>query len=444
MRIAFLTASVLFPIVALAQQTIEAVVEPQVPGLVATYEDLHRNPELSHHEAKTSSFLASELRRAGYEVTEHVGKYPGGVSGYGIVAVMHNGDGPTLLVRTDMDALPVIEKTGLPYASTVRVKDDAGQEVGVMHACGHDVHMTVLLGTARTLAQLKHRWRGTLMLIGQPSEERIDGARAMLDDHLYERFGRPTYAIALHDDSDLPAGSVGLEAGPILASSTSVDVVIRGVGGHGAHPDATKDPIVAAAEYIVAIQTIVSRQTSPLDPAVVTVGTIHGGSKRNIIPDEVKLELSIRAYSEQVRENILADLARTARGIALAAGIPDSRAPVMTVSDTEIVPATYNDPALAARLRPVLAARLGKEKILEPRPGMGSEDFGLFGLEDHKIPILMLRLGAVAPEKIAESERTGQPLPSLHSSLFAPLPAPTIRTGVVAMTAAVLELMKAP
>lgn len=442
MRLVVLVLGACLLFVPLRGQNLEAVVRPQIAGLVATYEDLHRHPELSHHEEKTSAFLAGELRRAGYEVTEHVGKYPDGGAAYGIVAVMHNGSGPTLLIRTDMDALPVTEKTGLPYASTVRAVGEHGQEVGVMHACGHDIHMTVMLGVARSLAQLKNNWHGTLLLIGQPAEERIDGARAMLADHLYERFGRPNYAIALHDDSELAAGTVGVVSGPLLASSTSVDVLIRGVGGHGAHPDATKDPIVAAAQYILAIQTIVSRQNSPLDPAVVTVGDIHGGSKRNIIPDEVKLELTVRAYSEQVRENILSDLSRTARGIALAAGIPEERSPIVKVIDGESVPATYNDPVLAARLRPVFARWIGPENVLSPRPGMGSEDFGLFGLDNHEIPIFMLRLGAVAPEKVAESRRTGRPLPSLHSSLFAPLPEPTIRTGVLTMTAAALNLLK--
>ncbi len=423
-------------------QNLEAVVRPQIPGLVATYEDLHRHPELSRHEEKTSAFRAGELRRAGYEVTEHVGKYADGGAAYGIVAVMQNGSGPTLLLRTDMDALPVTEQTGLPYASAARAMGEHGQEVGVMHACGHDIHMTVMLGVARSLAQLKNDWHGTLLLIGQPAEERVAGARAMLADHLYERFGRPNYAIALHDDSNLAAGTVGVVSGPLLSSSTSVDVWIRGVGGHGAYPNATKDPIVAAAQYILAIQTIVSRQTSPLDPAVVTVGDIHGGSKRNVIPDEVKLELTVRTYSEQVRENILSDLSRTARGIALAGGIPEDRSPIVKAIEAENVPATYNDPGLASRLRPVFAQWIGKENVLSPRPGMASEDFGLFGLDNHEIPIFMPRLGAVALEKVAESRRTGQPLPSLHSSLFAPLPEPTIRTGVLAMTAAALNLLK--
>lgn len=416
-------------------------VDPQLPGLVATYKDLHQHPELSHFEEHTSAFLAAELRKAGFDVTEHVGKYPDGQRAYGVVALLKNGPGPVLLVRTDMDALPVEEQTGLPYASRVRVKNEAGQENGVMHACGHDIHMTVFLGTARTLAAMKDRWHGTLMLIGQPAEERIDGARAMLADDLYTRFPKPDFAIALHDDSDLEAGKVGMTSGPALASSTSVDVTIRGLSGHGSRPDAAKDPIVAAAQFILAIQTIVSRQTSPLEPAVVTVGTIHGGSKRNIIPDEVRLQLTIRAYSEDVRESILADLSRTARGVALAAGIPEDRYPIVTVSDTEVTPETYNNPELTRRLKAVLESAIGPRNVLDVKPLMASEDFGLFGLGGHQIPILMFRLGAVAPAQVAESKRTGRPLPSLHSSLFAPLPEPTIRTGVLCMTAAVLDLL---
>jgi amidohydrolase len=253
MRFALLAPGVCLLFTLARGQNLEELVRPQIPPLAATYEDLHRHPELSHHEEKTSAFLAGQLRRAGYEVTEHVGKYADGRAAYGVVAVMHNGGGPALLIRTDMDALPVTEKTGLPYASTVRAMGEDGQEAGVMHACGHDIHMTVMLGVARLLAELKSDWRGTLMLVGQPSEERIDGARAMLADHLYERFGRPNYAIAPHDDSELPAGTVGVVSGPLLASSTSVDVWIRGIGGHGAYPSTTKDPIVAAAQYILAI-----------------------------------------------------------------------------------------------------------------------------------------------------------------------------------------------
>jgi hippurate hydrolase len=341
-----------------------------------------------------------------------------------------------------MDALPVEEQTGLAYASHVRTKDDAGQDVGVMHACGHDIHVTTLIGTARTLAAMKNDWHGTLVLIGQPAEERIDGAHAMLADGLYTRFPKPDFALALHDSGELEAGKIGYLAGYMLASATSVDVTIRGRGGHGAYPHTTKDPIVMAAEYILAIQTIVSREDSPLDPAVVTVGSIHGGTKHNLIPDEVHLQLSVRAYKEEVRQRILASLDRIAKGIAVAGGVPEDRAPIVKVSDTEVTAATYNDPALTARVVGAMKTSLGADNLVQLEPVMGSEDFGQFGLEDHKIPTFMFRVGAIDAERIAQSKETGVPLPSLHSSLFWPVPEPTIRTGVKAMTVAVLELMK--
>jgi hippurate hydrolase len=430
-----------------AQQTsasqIAAGVDQELPSLVATYKLLHAAPELSHHEAKTSAFLAEQLRALGYSVTEHVGKYAKPeATGYGVVAVMKNGDGRTVLVRTELDALPVEERTGLPYASTVRTKNDAGQDVGVMHACGHDIHMTSLLGTAKMLAALKNQWHGTLILIGQPAEEATDGARAMLNDGFYTRFPRPDYAVALHDTNALAAGKVGYTPGYALASSTAVDVLIRGIGGHGAAPQATKDPIVVAAQVILALQTIVSRENSPLDPAVVTVGSIHGGTRYNIIPDEVHLQLTVRAYKEEVRQHILASIARITQGIAAAAGIPDDRAPIVTPSASEQTPATYNNPELTERLARVFQQTLGIENAVESPPVMVSEDFGLFGLEGHQIPTCIFWLGAADPAKLAESEKTGIPLPALHSSLFAPVPEPTIRTGVRAMTAAVLELMK--
>src|ERR1700754_806423 len=283
--------------VAIAQE-VPALVDKQLPGLLTTYKALHTAPELSHHEAQTSALLAEEMRKAGYTVTERVGKYPDGSQAYGVVGILKNGAGPTLLIRTDLDALPVTEDTKLPYASKVRSKNPAGQEVGVMHACGHDVHVTTMIGVARNMAALKGQWHGTLMLIGQPSEETIDGAKAMMADHLYERFGKPDLAIALHD-ANFEAGKVGLvPGGPAMASSGSINVVMRGVGSHGAQPEAGKDPVVMAGEFIVAVQTVVSRSIPPQQPAVVTIGSIHGGTKRNIIPDEVKMELTIRCYSE--------------------------------------------------------------------------------------------------------------------------------------------------
>jgi amidohydrolase len=426
----------------LAADNLRPQIDRELPSLTAIYKDLHQRPELSTHEERTAAFLAGELKKAGYAVTEHVGKYRDGSPAAGVVAVLKNGAGPTLLVRTELDALPVEEKTGLPYASQVRTKNDAGQEVGVMHACGHDLHMTSLLGTARLLVTLKDRWSGTLMLIGQPAEETVGGAEAMVRDGVYTRFGKPDYAIALHDDPYIEAGKVAVVAGPLLASSTSVDVTIRGLGGHGARPEMTKDPIVMAAEFVLALQTIVSRQLSPVDPGVVTVGSIHGGAKHNVIPDDVTLQISTRAFSEEARKTILAAIERTARGIALAAGVPEDRAPVVKVREDEAVPVTYNDPKLAARLRPVFAAALGDANVIDGKPEMVSEDFGLFGLEGRQIPIFMFRLGAANPQRLEESRRTGKPLPSLHSSLFYPEMEPAIRTGVIATTAAALDLLK--
>src|SRR5277367_2280003 len=433
MLVAGLTAS------AIAQE-VPALVDKQLPNLLATYKTLHTAPELSHHEAQTSALLAEEMRKVGYTVTERVGKYPDGSQAYGVVGILKNGDGPTLLLRTDLDALPVTEDTHLPYASTVRSKNPAGQDVGVMHACGHDIHITTMIGVARNMAALKSQWHGTLMLIGQPSEETIDGAKAMLADHLYERFGQPDMAIALHD-ANFAAGKVSVVSGPALASSTSIDVVMRGVGSHGAAPEAGKDPIVMASEFVVALQTVVSRSVPPQQPAVVTVGDIHGGTKRNIIPDEVKLELTTRCYSEAVRQTIIEGVKRTARGVAIAGGVPEDRMPVVTVLGDESTPATINDVELAARLRKIFIEKLGAENVIDKQPIMGSEDFGIFSL-NHKIPAVIFWLGAYDPKKIAESERTGVALQSPHSPFFAPLPEPTLRTGVMAMTDAAIALLQ--
>ena len=424
------------------QSSLDALVERDIASLLATYKMLHASPELSHREEKTSAFVAGELRKLGFTVTEGIGKYErSDWAGYGIVAVMKNGAGPTVLVRSELDALPVDEKTGVPYASKVKTKNDAGQEVSVMHACGHDIHMTSLLGTAKLLVELKDRWHGTLVLLGQPAEETIDGARAVLRDGLYERFPKPDYAIALHDDAQLEAGRVGYTPGYSMASSTSVDIKIRGLGGHGSRPDSSKDPIVLAAQVVMALQTIVSRENSPFDPAVVTVGSIHGGTRYNIIPDEVNLQLTVRTYKEEVRKRILASIERITKGVAMAAGIPEDRAPIIKASDTEITGSTYNDPQLTERLATAFRRTLGEENVTLLAPIMASEDFGYLSL-DRKIPSMIFWLGAVDPAKVKLSKDTGTPLPSLHSPLFAPVPEPTLRTGVKAMTAAVLELMK--
>ncbi|RMD94114.1 MAG: amidohydrolase [Calditrichaeota bacterium] len=397
------------------------------------YKYLHTHPELSFHELNTSKRIATELKNLGFEVTTHVG-------GNGIVGVFKNGQGPTVLVRTDLDALPVKEQTGLPYASQVRVKDDQGNEVNVMHACGHDMHMTVFVGTATLLTQLKKEWHGTLVMIGQPAEEKGGGAKAMIADGLFERFPRPDYALALHVNASMPAGTVGYREGYALANVDAVDILIRGAGGHGAYPQATKDPIVLAAETVMALQTIVSREIPPIEPAVVTVGSIHGGTKHNIIPDEVKLQLTLRSYSDKVRNHTIEAIRRITKGLAIAAGVPEDRMPIVTVGD-EYTPATYNDPELTRRVAKVIGQVLGEKNVIRTEPVMGGEDFGRYGRVEPKIPICIFWLGAVDPQKVAESRKTGKPLPSLHSSLFAPLPEPTIKTGVKAMTAAVLELM---
>jgi hippurate hydrolase len=339
-----------------------------------------------------------------------------------------------------MDALPVVEKTGLAYASSVRMKNPSGQDVGVMHACGHDIHVTTMIGVARAMAALKTQWHGTLMLVGQPSEETIDGAKAMLADHLYERFGKPDMAIALHD-SNFAAGQVAVVPGYALASSTSIDVTMRGVGSHGAAPQAGKDPIVMAAEFIVEAQTIVSRTIPPDQPAVVTVGDIHGGTKRNIIPEEVKLELTTRCYSDKVRQMIIEGVERTAKGVAIASGAPEDRMPIVKVLEDESTPAMYNDPALAAKLTKLFEAKIGKENVIEQKPIMGSEDFGIFSL-DHSIPTVMFWLGAYDPAKVEESAKSGVALPSPHSPFFQPLPEPTLRTGVTLMTDAAISLLQ--
>ncbi|HEY0550387.1 MAG TPA: amidohydrolase [Verrucomicrobiae bacterium] len=418
------------------QSVVKKLVADTYPKLDALYKHFHAHPELSLHEEKTSAKLAAELREAGFQVTHPVG-------GHGLVAVLRNGPGPTLLIRSDLDALPVTEQTGLSYASVVQTKDDKGNTVGVMHACGHDVHMTVLAGTARVMNALKDQWRGTLVLIGQPAEERVQGARAMLADGLFKRFPKPDMAIALHCAADLPAGMVGVNGGNVLANVDSVDVVIRGVGGHGAWPHRTKDPVVLAAETVLALQTIVSRETDPLEPAVVTIGSIHGGTKYNIIPDEVRLQLTLRSYSDEVRKHSIEAIKRITRGLAQAAGLPEDRYPEVTVAD-ESASATYNDPALSQKLEQTFHRWIGEKLTARPKPTMGAEDFGLFGRTEEKIPICMFWLGTVSKERFAEHERDETLLPPLHSSRFQPDPRPTIQTGVTAMSAAALELLGAP
>lgn len=418
---------------------LSARVHEQLPGLVETYKHLHETPELSRHEDATAAYFAGRLEKLGYTVTQHVGRYADGTQADGVVALMKNGAGPQLLLRTELDALPVTEKTGLEFASTVKTKSAEGQEVGVMHACGHDLHMTVMLGVAAEMAAQRESWHGTLMIIGQPAEEVVQGAKAMLADHLYERFGRPDFVLSEHDSPGVPAGSIAIKGGPLLAADATLNVTMRGVGAHGSAPEVSKDPIVMAAEFVVLAQTIVSRQVDPQQPAVLTVGTIHGGTKNNIIPDEVRMGLTLRTYSQKVEDEVVAAVRRTAEGIAEANGVPADRMPVVTM--TEGTPATYNDGALAERLRGAAAAVLGKDRVEEAKSIMASEDVGLFRLDD-TIPGMMYWLGATAPEKLAESRKTGVPVAGLHTALFAPEYEPAIRTGVTAMTAMALDLLR--
>jgi amidohydrolase len=399
-------------------------------SLLSLYKYLHTHPELSLQEEKTSARMAKELREAGFEVTERVG-------GYGVVGVLKNGKGPTVLVRTDMDALPVTEATGLPYASKERARDKAGNEVGVMHACGHDMHMTSWTGTARVLAALKDRWSGTLVFIGQPAEEIGTGARLMLEAGLFKKFPKPDYCLALHCDPFHPHGHVSFTEGMALANVDSVDIVVKGKGGHGAAPHTTVDPVVLAARIVLDLQTIVSRETNPTDPVVVTVGSIHGGTKHNIIPNEVKMQLTVRTTKDATRKHTLEAIERIAKAAAKGANAPD---PEVKVDPGEYTPALFNEPKLTRQTVALFKELLGADKVHERPPVMGGEDFSRYGREG--VPIFMYWLGTLPPERIAEAAKEGgKPIPSLHSDVYYPVPEPSLRTGVKTMSLAVLNLV---
>ncbi|MGB0522845.1 MAG: amidohydrolase [Flammeovirgaceae bacterium] len=424
------------PTLVLVAQHTEAIkkqANQELPYLFDLYKHLHQNPELSFYEKETSKRLAQELKSIGFEVTENIG-------GYGVVGVLKNGKGPTVLIRTDTDALPVLEQTGTPYASTVKTKDEAGNEVPVMHACGHDMHMTVWVGVARTLKEMKSKWKGTIVMIAQPAEERSGGAKAMLKEGLFEKFPKPDYCLALHSSASLPAGQIGYCPGYALASVDMVDITVFGEGGHGAYPHKTIDPIVLASRMVLDFQTIVSREIAPTDPAVVTVGSIHGGTKHNIIPSEVKLQLTLRSYSEKVRQHSLDALKRISKGIALSAGLPASKMPIITVQD-ESTPATYNNPELVDKVVVSFKKVIGKENLILLDPVMGGEDFSRYGKTADNIPIFIWWLGTVAPNQVKESIEKGTTLPSLHSGIYKPLPQPSITTGVSTMTQAVFDLL---
>lgn len=401
---------------------------PAWTELQPVYEDLHAHPELSFQETKTAAKLAERLRALGFEVTEQVGKT-------GIVGVLKNGAGPTVMLRTELDALPVEEKTGLPYASREQATDASGRTVPVMHACGHDVHMTSWLGAAMALARDKGSWKGTLVMVGQPAEEIGRGAAAMLADGLFTRFPKPDAAIAVHDSATLAAGTVSIKPGPLRAGSDSVDVVVYGRGGHGATPNVTVDPVVIAAKIVLSLQTLVSRENDPFDPAVITVGSIHGGTKHNIIPDEVRLQLTVRSFREPVRKRLLDGIKRIANAEAEAAMAP--KAPDVTISDS--VPPTVNDPALTARVAPALRRALGDARVLEAIPITGAEDFPRFA--EAGVPILNVFVGAVDPQALANAEAGGTPVPGPHSSGFAPVPEPTIDAAMETLVAAAREVL---
>jgi amidohydrolase len=407
-----------------------AEVDAIYPDIEALYIDLHRNPELAFHETRTAATLAARVKTLGYEVTT-------GVGGTGIVAILKNGPGPTIMLRTELDALPVEEKTGLSFASKVVVRDADGQPTPVMHACGHDIHMAAWAGTARLMAEHRDRWHGTLMLVGQPAEERGGGALAMLKDGLFTRFPRPDVALGLHDDDTMPAGTIGYHPGYFRSMSDAVAITVFGRGGHAAMPQNTVDPVVLAARIILALQTVVSRENNPIDPVVVTVGAIHGGTQGNVIPEEVRLQLSVRTYTPEVRTRTLDAIRRVARGEAVAAGAP--REPDVVVPPAGNAP-VYNDPALTLRLAAALKKRLGEDRVVEMPQKMTSEDFAEYGRAG--VRSVLLHIGAVDPARLAEARRTGIPVPAPHSPGWAPERKPTLEGAMRAEVTALIELFR--
>ncbi len=412
----------------LSQTDADVSIEKHLDDLEHLYRELHQAPELSFMEFNTAKKMADGLRSLGFEVHE-------GVEGNTLVGLYRNGDGPVIMVRSDMDALPIEEKTGLPYASKVVTKDLEGNEVAAMHACGHDMHMTVWTGTARVMVDLKNQWKGTLMMIAQQAEERSGGAKNALEAGLYQKFPVPDYALAYHVSEKFQTGTIGYRSGPVMAGVSSVDITLFGEGGHGALPDQTIDPIVLAARMIMDIQTIVSRELSPMNPAVVTVGSIHGGTKHNIIPDEVKLQLTIRYYEQAVGQTIVSALKRIGNGLAASAGLPPEKYPVVMVQN-ESTPPVVNDPELTGRLVPVLKSALGAENIIEAQQLMVGEDFGQYGLTPEKVPISLMWLGSTGPGRFS----SGETIPGLHNPHYYPDYAETIKTGVKGMVAMLQEL----
>ncbi|WP_068075822.1 amidohydrolase [Novosphingobium lentum] len=411
-----------------------AAIHADMPGLMATYRDLHAHPELSFQEIKSAARMADAARKAGFEVTEKVGST-------GVVAVMRNGPGPVVLIRADMDALPVVEQTGLAFASKERGTSTAGVESGIMHACGHDTHMTAWMEVAKLLGARKAQWSGTLVMIGQPAEETGAGARAMLADGLFTRFPKPDFALAFHDAAGFPAGRIGYTPGFALANVDSVDIDVKGVGGHGAYPQSTKDPIVLASAIVMRLQTLVSRENNPLEPAVVTVGSFHAGAKHNIIPDDARLQLTVRSYTDESRKHLLDGIRRIAAGEAMAAGMPDDRMPVVTVSD-DFTPATFNTPDFSEDVAAYFRGRFGDARVNKVPPVMGGEDFGLFRkTSPDTIRSLIFWVGGVPQAEMDAGARSGKPMPSLHSPFWAPDAEAVIATGAEALSAEAMHLM---
>jgi amidohydrolase len=414
---------------------ISDAVRVDMPQLMTLYRDLHSNPELSMQEVRTPAKLAAEARKLGFTVTEKVGKS-------GVVAVMKNGPGPVLMIRADMDGLPVVEQTGLPFASKVKAVARSGVETGVMHACGHDTHMTAWLGTARRLAAMKDQWSGTLVMILQPGEETGEGARAMLDDGLFTRFPKPGHVLAFHDAAAMPAGVIGITPGYALANVDSVDVTVRGVGGHGAYPQTTKDPIVLASRIVTTLQTLVSRENDPANPAVVTVGSFQAGAKHNIISDEAKLQLTVRSYKPEVRKLLLDGIRRIARGEAIAAGIPEDRMPVVTIRDAEYTPATFNTDAFSNRALELFTQSFGTDRVIKTPAVMGGEDFSRYYLADKSIQSLIFWVGGTPLDQYQAAGGDASKLPSLHSPFWAPEAEAVIATATEALTLAALDVLK--
>lgn len=414
---------------------VEDAVRRDMSSLIAIYRDLHAHPELSFQETRSAAILAAEARRAGFEVTEKVGRT-------GVVAVMRNGPGPTILLRADMDGLPLEEKTGLSYASRARGITPGGEDVPVMHACGHDTHMTSWIATARRMAAMKEAWSGTLVMVAQPAEEIGAGARAMLADGLYTRFPKPSVTIAFHDSAALPAGFIGYGSGYTMANVDSVDILVRGAGGHGAYPHLAKDPVVIASRIVTSLQTLVSRETDPLESAVVTVGSIHGGFKHNIIPDDVKLQLTVRSYAPEVRQALLDGIVRISRGEALVAGIPEDRLPLVTVREQDRISASFNTEPLTATLAEIFVSRFGSERVMRIKPQMGGEDFSEFWLADKAgVQSFLFWVGGVSKEKWQAAGGDVTRMASIHSPLWAPDAEAVIETATVALTSAALKLM---